>query len=109
MTVKARIDVDVVFHDSAGSTFTVGSVSEHLMVSPGAATATAGTVGTSAVSLVGPTSVSTIAVKNTGSGVLRLAGAVNVPAGRLAVIPTTAAITVQAPSGNGSYTFVWVG
>lgn len=109
MTVKARIDVDVVFHDSSDSTMTVGSLSEHLMHSPAAAAATTGTCGTSAVTIVGSGSLSTLAVKNTGTNALRLAGAIDVPAGRLAVVPTTATITVQGVGGNGAYSCIWVG
>jgi hypothetical protein len=107
MSVRARIDVDVVFHDYTDSSLSVGTASEHLYVTPGGAVATSGTVGTSAISVVGPTSCSTFAVKNTGTTVLRLGGAINVPAGRLATIPTTA--TIQAIGGNGSYSCVWVG
>lgn len=109
MSVKARIDVDVLFHDTDGSSLTVGSATEHLFQTPGAAVTISGTVGTSAVAISGPTSLTTLAIKNTGSGVLRLGGAIDVSAGRLAVIPTTAAPTVQAVGGSGTYTCVWVG
>jgi hypothetical protein len=109
MTVKARIDVDVVFHDATDSTMTVGSLSEHLLQTPSSAVAVSGTCGTSAVSIAGSGSLSTLAVKNTGSTPLRIAGAVDVPAGRMAVVPTTATITVQGVGGNGAYSCIWVG
>lgn len=109
MTYRARIDVDVVFHDIGESSISVGSVSEHLAVSPAASVAVSGTVGTSAVSITGPAALSTFAIKNTGTTVLRLGGAIDVPAGRLAVIPTTTAPTVAAVGGNGTYSLVWVG
>lgn len=107
MAVRARIDVDVVFHDYSDSSLSVGTASEHLYVTPGGAVAVSGTVGTSAISVVGPTSCSTFCVKNTGSTVLRLGGVISVPAGRLAVVPTTA--TISAVGGNGSYSCIWVG
>lgn len=109
MTVRTRIDTDVIFHDTNGSTFTVGSLSEHLSATPANAAMVSGSVGTAAVQIVGTGPLSTLAVKNTGSGVLRLAGAVDVAAGRVAVLPVTATITVAAVTGTGSYTAVWVG
>lgn len=109
MTVRARIDVDVVFHDTSESTLTVGSMAEHLAVAPSLATAITGTVGTSAVSISGAETLTTLAIKNTGTNVLRLGGAIDVPAGRLAVIPTTSAPTVAAVGGNGAYSCVWLG
>lgn len=109
MTVRARIDVDVVFHDSSEQTLTVGSVAEHIAVAPPAATAISGTAGTSAITISGLTSLSTFAIKNTGTTVLRLGGSIDVPAGRLAVIPTTTAPTVASVGGNGAYSCVWVG
>lgn len=109
MSVKAKIDADVIFHDTDGQTMTVGSLSEHLLTSPAAATAFSATCGTSAVSIAGSGSLTTLAVKNTGTNVLRIAGAVDVPAGRLAVIPTTATLTVQGVGGSGAYSCVWVG
>lgn len=107
MSVRARIDVDVVYHDYTDSSLAVGSSSEHLYVTPGAAVTATGTVGTSAISITGPTSCSTFCVKNTGSVVLRLGGVVSVPTGRLAVLPSTA--TIAAVGGNGAYSCVWVG
>ena len=107
MSVRARIDTDIVFHDYTATSLSVGSASEHLQVAPGAAVAVAGTVGTSAISIVGPTSCSSFAVKNTGNTVLRLGGAIDVPAGRLSVTPTTA--TIAAVGGPGAYSCVWVG
>ena len=44
-----------------------------------------------------------------GSQALRIAGAINVSAGRVAVLPVTATVTVASVSGQGSYTALWVG
>lgn len=107
MSVRARIDTDIVFHDYTNTSISVGTASEHLYVTPGGAVAVSGTVGTSAISISGPTSCSTFCVKNTGNTVLRLGGVINVPAGRLSVTPTTA--TISSVGGNGAYSCVWVG
>lgn len=109
MTIRARVDADVIYHDSTDTVFQVGSLSEHTMATVTNAATVSGTCATAAVAIVGSGPLSTLAVKNTGNGVLRLAGAIDVPAGRLAVIPTTATITVAAPGGSGSYTAVWIG
>lgn len=109
MTIRARIDTDVIYHDATETSFNIGSLSEHTMATATTALTITGTASTSAVQIVGSGPLSTLAVKNTGTTVLRLAGAINVPAGRLAVIPTTATITVSAPSGTGSYTALWIG
>ena len=109
MSVRARIDVDVVYHDYTATSLTVGAASEHLAVSPPAAVTVTGTVGTSAITITGLTSCSTFCVKNTGGTVLRLGGSIDVPAGRLAVIPTTAVPSVASVGGNGAYTVLWVG
>jgi hypothetical protein len=109
MTTRARIDTDVIYHDSSDTTFTVGSVSEHLVQTPTVVLTITGTCSTTAAQIVGSGALSTLAVKNTGAGVLRLAGAIDVAAGRVAVLPTTATVTVSAPGGSGSYTAVWLG
>ena len=109
MTLRARIDVDAVYHDVGTSTLTIGSVSEHLSPSLTAAATIEATASTAAVSISGPSALSTLVIKNTGTSAIRLAGAINVPAGRVAVIPTTATITVSAPSGSGSYLCLWMG
>lgn len=109
MTIKTRIDVDAVYHDVTSSSITVGSLSDHIAGTPSAAVSSTGTVGTAAVSLVGATSLSTLVIKNTGAGVLRLAGGIDVTAGRVAVLPTTATITVSSPGGSGSYSMIWIG
>lgn len=109
MSIKARVDVSVVYHDNDGSTFTVGSLNDSRMTEPAVATSVTGTVGTSAVSIAGSGSLSTLAIKNTGNSVLRVAGAIDVSAGRVAVLPVTATVTVSAPSGSGAYSAVWVG
>lgn len=109
MSLRARIDVDAVFHDATDTTLTVGSLADHLAVSPTVATAFTASAGTAAVAITGSTTLSTLVVKNTGASVLRLAGGIDITAGRVAVIPTTATITVSAPGGTGSYSCVWVG
>jgi hypothetical protein len=109
MSVKARVDVSVVYHDNDGSTFTVGSLTDGRMTEPTAASTISGTCGTSAVSIAGSGSLSTLAIKNTGNSVLRVAGAIDVTAGRVAVLPVTSSVTVSSPAGNGAYTAVWVG
>lgn len=109
MSVRARIDVDVVYQDGDATSITVGSLTEHIQPPITVAATSSGTVGTSAVSIVGSTPLSTLVVKNTGNGVLRLAGAIDVSAGRVAVLPVTATVTISAPGGNGSYSHVWVG
>jgi hypothetical protein len=109
MTVRARIDVDAVYHDVDDSSLTVGVLSEHISPSLTTAQTINGNVGTAAVQIVGATPLSTLVVKNTGASVLRLAGSINVSAGRLAVLPVTATITVSAPSGSGTYTALWMG
>jgi hypothetical protein len=109
MTVRARIDVDAVYHDVSDSSLTIGNLAEHLSPALTAAQTINGSVGTAAVQIVGATPLSTLVVKNTGSSALRLAGSINVSAGRLAVLPVTATITVSAPSGSGTYTALWMG
>lgn len=109
MTIRARVDTDVIFHDSTDTVFRVGSLSEHTLTSPTTAAAVTASATTTAVAIVGSGPLSTLAVKNTGNSVIRLAGSIDVPAGRVAVIPTTATITVSAPGGSGSYSAVWIG
>ncbi len=109
MSIRARIDVDAVYHDASDTSLTVGTLAEHLAPALTRAQTITASVGTAAVQIVGTLPLSTLVVKNTGNGVLRLAGGVDVAAGRLAVIPVTATITVAAPSGSGSYTAIWMG
>lgn len=109
MTIRARIDVDVVFHDFDDSSLSVGSLSEHAALSPTVAAATTASVGTASVAIVGSTPLNTLVVKNTGANALRLGDSINLTAGRVAVIPTTATITVSAPAGSGTYSCLWVG
>lgn len=109
MTIRARIDVDVIYHSGDASTLYVGTLSEHLAPSPTIAASVTANATTAAVAIVGSTPLSTLVVKNTGSTTLRLAGAIDVAAGRVAVVPTTATITVSAPSGSGSYSCIWIG
>jgi hypothetical protein len=109
MTINAAIDVDIVYHDASGQTFTVGAVTDHLRGTTGTAYTLTGTAGTSATTLTAAGSLSTLAIKNTGTNVLRVAGAIDVSAGRLAVLPVTATVSVSAPSGSTQYTAVWLG
>lgn len=109
MSARARIDVDVVYHDGTDTTLSIGSLAEHQAPSLTRAMTITGTVATTAVQIVGTTPLSTLVVKNTGGGTLRVAGSIDVAAGRLAVLPVTATVTVAAPSGNGSYTALWMG
>lgn len=109
MTVRARIDVDAVYHNGTDTTLTVGVLSDHIAPSLTSALTISGSVGTAAVQIVGATPLSTLVVKNTGAGVLRLAGSIDVTAGRVAVLPVTATITVSAPAGSGSYSALWMG
>lgn len=109
MSVKAQIDVDVVYHDQDGSSLTVGVVSDHARPAVTVGHTLSGTVSTSAVALSAAGPLSTLAIKNTGSGLLRVAGAFNVPEGRVAVLPVSSPVTVQAVAGQASYTAIWVG
>lgn len=109
MSIRARIDVDVVYHDSTETTLSIGALADHQALSLTRGTTITGTAGTSAVQIVGATPLSTLVVKNTGSGTLRVAGSLDVAAGRLAILPVTATVTVSAPAGNGSYTALWMG
>ena len=109
MSIRTRIDTDIIYQDGDSTTLTVGSLTEHLAAQATVAQITSGTVGTSAVTIVGTPPLSTLALKNTGTGVLRVAGAIDVSAGRLAVLPVTATVTVQTLGGPGSYSCIWVG
>lgn len=109
MTARVRVDVDIVYQQGDTSTITVGSLTEHLSPAINAAQTITGTVGTSAVTIAGTPPLSTLALKNTGQAALRVAGAVDVTAGRLAILPVTATVTVSAPGGQGSYSCIWVG
>ena len=109
MTIRARVDVDAVFHDSTTSSITVGNISDHIASSPSVATTITGSAGTAAAAIAGSGALTTLVIKNTGAGTLRLGGSIDITPGRVAVIPTTATITVSAPSGSGSYSCLWVG
>lgn len=109
MTAKARIDIDVVYQTGTAKSVTLDYLSEHTSADVSSVMSAAGTVGTTLVTIQGVPPLSTLAVKNTGSSTIRLAGTIDVPAGRLAVLPVTATITVSAPSGIGAYSSIWVG
>lgn len=113
MSLRSKLDVDLVCHNAGTATFVVNSLSEHSLVEPNAIQFTGGavpvTVGTSAVSISGPTVLTTLVIKNEGSQPLRVAGAIDIQAGRVAVLPVTATVTVASVSGQGSYSSLWVG
>ena len=110
MTLRSKLDVDLICHDAGTATFVVNSLSDHFLIEPNVIQYIgSATVGTSAVSITGPTVLSTLVVKNEGAQSLRLAGAIDVPSGRLAVLPVTATVTVASLSGQGSYSALWVG
>lgn len=110
MTLRSKLDVDLICHDSGTATFIVNSVSDHFLIEPNVMQYTgAATVGTAAISITGPTILSTLVVKNEGSTTLRLAGAIDVSVGRVTVLPVTATVTVASLSGQGSYSALWVG
>ena len=109
MTTTSRIDTDVVFHDTNGNVFTLGSVSEHVRGTLACQSVSA-TLTTATVSLTTTlATLSAVAIKNSGSSVIRIAGAISVPAGRVAVLPVTATFTVASVSGAGEYQAVCVG
>ena len=110
MTLRSKLDIDLVCHDSGTATFVANRVSDHFLIEPNVIQYIgSATVGTSAVSITGPTILSTLVVKNEGSQSLRLAGAIDISAGRVAVLPVTATVTVAAVAGQGTYTALWVG
>ena len=109
MSIRARIDIDTIYQNVSDTSLAIGTLTEHLAPSLTVAQTITGTAGTAAVQISGTTPLSTLVVTNTGASVLRLAGLVDIAAGRLAVLPVTATITVSAPSGSGSYTAVWMG
>lgn len=109
MSIEARVHSDVVFHNKSGSSFTLGSLSDHVYSTPTQATIVTGTATTSAVSIAGSGPLTTLAVKNNGPETIRLAGAINVPSGRMAVLPVTATVTVQTTVSASTYTAIWIG
>lgn len=115
MTLRAKLDLDIVCHDSGTATFTVNTMSEHSLASPSAVKfaggATPATVGTAAVSVAGPAVVSTLVVKNEGTQPLLVAGmSAPIAAGRLAVLPITAtSVSIASVTGQGAFSVLWVG
>lgn len=109
MSAKAKVDVSVVYHETNGGTFSVGSLADNVLTEPTSVQTLSGTVGTAAVAIGGTGTLTTLAIKNTGAGVLRVAGAIDIAAGRVAVLPVAATVTVSAPGGSGSYTAIRVG
>lgn len=109
MSAKAKVDVSVVYHETNGGTFSVGSLADNVFTEPTSVQTLSGTVGTAAVAIGGTGTLTTLAIKNTGAGVLRVAGSIDIAAGRVAVLPVAATVTVSAPGGSGSYTAIRVG
>lgn len=109
MTVKAQIDVDVVYHSQDGGTLTIGSLSDHIRPQVTVGHTLSGTVSTSAITLTAAGPLSTLAIKNSGASTLRVAGSVDIPTGRVAVLPVSSSVQVAAVSGTAEYTAVWVG
>lgn len=109
MTAKTRIDVDVIYQSTTNKTITLDYLTDHIAADVSNAVSYGSTVGATAVSIPGSPPLTTLAVQNTGSSPLRLAGSLDVAAGRLAILPVTATITVSAPSGSGRYSAIWIG
>ena len=109
MSFKARVDIDIVFHEETANIFGVGSISEHLLHTPTRCEEVSDNNVTSAqepITTLALNTVSMIALKNTGTTTLRLEGAIDISSGRLVVLPVTDLPSVSAPSGSGSYTAV---
>jgi hypothetical protein len=111
MSFEARVDADIIFHDTSEAVFEVGVVSDHQQVLnktcetiTGSATTTPADITASSA-----TTLSTLAIKNTGSVGLIAAGVITIPAGRTAVLPVTSTVSIESASGTGQYTAIWVG
>lgn len=109
MSIQARVHSDIVFHDKGASAFTVGSLSDHVFSTPSTASIFTAVATTQSASIAGSGSLTTLAVKNTGTEPIRLAGAITVPAGRMAVLPVTATVSVQTTAGESAYTAIRIG
>lgn len=109
MSIQARVHSDVVFHDKDATSFTLGALSDHVFSSPSVATIQTATATTQASSIVGSGSLTTLAVKNTGTEPIVLADALSIQPGRMAVLPVTATISVQTTSSSSTYSAIWIG
>lgn len=109
MSFEARVHADVVFHEKSSTSFTVGSLSDHIFETPSNATVFSGVAPSLAENITPIDTMSTLALKNTGSENLTLAGVIIVPPGRMALLPTSQTLTVESQSGNGTYTAIWLG
>jgi len=109
MSIKARVHSDVVFHDNSGSTFTVGALSDHVFSTPSVASIITAVATTQVANISGSGSLTTLAIKNTGTQPIRVAGAISVPAGRMAVLPVTATVSVQTTASESAYTAIRIG
>ena len=109
MSIEARVHADVVFHDKGASSFTLGTLSDHVFSTPANATILTGTATTQSASIAGSGPLTTLAVKNTGTEPIRLAGAITIRAGRMAILPVTATVTVATTASSSSYSAIWVG
>ena len=107
MSFQARIDIDVVYHETTEGTFSLGGIDEHLRQTlPAAKQLPTLTTAAEPITTQALTTVSMLAIKNTGSSTIRLEGSIDISAGRLAVLPVTELPSVSAPSGSGSYSAV---
>lgn len=109
MSIQARVHADVVFHDKSASTFTVGSLSDHVFSTPSTASIITAVATTQSANISGFGTLTTLAIKNTGTEPIRVAGAIVVPAGRMAVLPVTATVSVQTTAGESAYTAIRIG
>lgn len=109
MSFEARIHADVVFHERSASSFTVGSLSDHVFSEPTDAQIISGTAGDTAEDVPGQGSLTTLAIKNTGTEPIRVADGFDLAPGRMAVIPTTATVSVVATVAPSTYTAIWIG
>ncbi len=109
MSIQARIHSDVVFHNRTDSAFTVGALSDHVFSSPSTAQLISGNATTQSSSIVGSGPLTTLAVKNTGTEPIVLAGAMAIQPGRMAVLPVTATITVRTTASSSAYSAIWIG
>lgn len=109
MSFEARVHADVVFHERSSATFTVGAISDHIFSTPSHAAILSGVAETTAADIPGSGPLTTLAVKNTGTEPIRVAGAFDVEPGRMAVLPTSQTVTVETTTGTSTYTAIWIG
>tara|TARA_Y100001937_G_C7053852_1_gene300430 strand:+ start:173 stop:508 length:336 start_codon:yes stop_codon:yes gene_type:complete len=105
MSFRARVDIDVIYHELSDSSISIGSLSDHYLTNPTRCETVTDNVtsATEPITTLNMTTVSALALKNTGESTLRLEGCIDVTAGRLVILPVTELPTISAPSGTGSY------